>query len=126
MRQELIDTIWNAFTWLFQLFSNAFSSLWVYLADTPLWLLIDFIWWIFRFLYYGAKSIYYLVINLFSTVTWSVTYYLNGVFSTMGYFTWSSTSVFISLFQLVLILIVFSFIVRVILWKFHYNNKTKK
>ena len=129
MRQELIDTIWNWFTAFFSAWGDVFWNFGSWFMSTPFGWVINFIKWVIQFVYFGVKSVLVLIWNLRNSIVggaYSVTWYLSDTFEGLSVFLGVSTSTLVALFELTLILIVFWFIVRVFLWKFHYNVKTKK
>ena len=111
---------------------SSFVQVWWKLVDifmqTPLWKICWFIWDLISFLLYWVRSIILLVRNLIYTI-------LNGfvqmftqlmsTFTDLSVFMWSSTSMLVSMFTLVLMIIWFWFLLRFFTWKYHYNRVKK-
>lgn len=125
MRQELIDTIWNWFSAIWKLWLSWYEFIIDAFLDSPLWKVVTFIWSMIEYLFYAVKSIFNLLRNiLYAVVDWSVSIFgwLIQTFEDLSLYMWKPTSLLLSLFVIVLIILVFQFIFRILFWKFHYKK----
>ena len=87
--------------------------------------IVSFIWDIISFILYAFRSIIFLTYNLiYSILNWFVALFtqLTSTFSDLSVFMWSTTAILIYMFLLVILYIVFQFVLRLLLWKFHYKK----
>ena len=122
--ESMSNRLWKWFDLIWHYISDWFSSIWNVFMQTYVWKILGFIWDIITFLLYWARSIILLVRNLiYSILNWSVQLFtqLMSTFTDLSLFLWSSTSILISLFSLVLFIICFQFLIRFFIWKFHYK-----
>lgn len=108
--------------------SDSFSSVWNSFMSTSAWKFIWFIWDLVLFLLYWVRSIILLVWNLFySILNWFVELFtqLLSTFTDLSWFMGSSTSILVSLFVLVLLILWFQFLFRFFSWKYHYKKVSK-
>lgn len=102
------DHIVNAISGAFTNVRNAFMT-------TIPWKICQFIWDILSFLFYWVRSIILLIRNtLTSILNWFIEMFswLLWTFTDLSYFMWSTTSLLISMFICVMLIITFGFIFR--------------
>lgn len=78
-----------------------------------------------EYLFYAVKSIFNLLRNvLYAVLDWSVSIFgwLIQTFEDLSLYMWKPTSLLLSLFVIVLIILIFQFILRILFWKFHYKK----
>lgn len=127
--QWVSDTLWRSADRVANTIGDSFK--WVvdyFLHNTVVWNIVSFIWDMIMFLLYSVKSIISLVWNLlYSILNWFVDMFvwLWNTFIDLSYFMGAKTSMLISMFILVLIIIGFQFLLRLFLWKFHYKKVSK-
>lgn len=125
--QGIGDTLWRFADKTVGNFNNVMWNIGDFFINI-VWKPILFIWDLIVYLLYAIKSIIVLVWNLLYSI-------LNGfiemfvwlwqTFHDLSYFMGVKTSMLISMFILVLIIIWFQFLLRLFLWKFHYKKVSK-
>lgn len=118
--------------------ASAMSELWqamntfiTFTTDFFWWIakVFKFIWEIIEFVYYWFRSIIFLLWNILQSVIFGFTGMFNWLmdtFTNLSYYMWSTTSLFVSLFCIVLLIIIFGFLLRFFTWRFHYKVFSKK
>lgn len=126
--RSLNNTLWSIWDKISDTVGGAFWSIRNAFMSTSAWKVVWFIRDMISFLFYGVRSIILLLWNLlYSILNWFVALFtqLLSTFTDLSFFMWSTTSLLISLFILVLLIIWFQFLLRFFTWKYHYN-KVKK
>lgn len=125
---DLNHTLWRVWDNVWFKVQDSFWSIWDSFMTTTPWKIVWFIWDLLWFLLYGVRSIILLIWNLiYSVLNWFVQMFsqLLSTFTDLSVFMWSTTSMLVSMFTLVIMLIWFQFLLRFFTWKFHYKKVWK-
>lgn len=107
--------------------SSAWKEFWQAVETFVNWTtrIFNFIWEIIQFIFYGFRTIIFLLRNLLQSVLfWFTSLFtrLIDTFTTLSLFLWPTTSLIVSMFCIALLFIIFWFLLRFFTWRFHYKK----
>lgn len=122
------DQFINSFDNFKQIFVDAFSSIASFfnsLIDT-IWSILEFLWSAIKFMWYGIKTVLLYIGDVIDYIFWlSFWTDLFGFFRNLSMFIGVDVIYLVLMVFVAIMLVIFTFISRLLLWKLSFLNKPK-